>query len=261
MSISSFSKQPFSLVLSGGGALGIAHLGVLHDLETKNLVPSEIVGTSMGGIIGACRAIGMNEAQIYTEIKNFSSVYKWVKFSFQGNAIVSNKKIDIILSSIFGKKKMNQTKIPLKIICTNIRNGEKKVFDANDNVTIKDAVLATMAIPGIFNEHHIDEETYVDGFLCENLGINEATLYSILAVDVLGTNAYDTQMPDNFFKTANVLEMFEKSMRLLILNQTRTHLKNIDKEIILLEPNTKGFNTFHFHKHKEIRSLGLGLLP
>jgi len=51
--------ENFTLVLSGGGALGIAHLGVLHDLEQQNIVPSEIVGTSMGGIIGACMAIGM----------------------------------------------------------------------------------------------------------------------------------------------------------------------------------------------------------
>lgn len=44
-------NTPFSLVLSGGGALGIAHLGVLHDLEQKTLVPMELIGTSMGGII------------------------------------------------------------------------------------------------------------------------------------------------------------------------------------------------------------------
>jgi NTE family protein len=117
-----------------------------------------------------------------------------------------------------------------------------------------------MAIPGIFDEHSIDDAHYVDGFLCENLGVNEASFEHILAVDVLGTNAYDTNLPDNFFKTANVLEMFEKSMRLLILNQTRTHLENLDKEVMLIEPNTKDFNTFHFHKYAEIRSVGLGLL-
>ncbi|MGC9351861.1 MAG: patatin-like phospholipase family protein, partial [Sulfurovum sp.] len=47
-------ETPFSLVLAGGGALGIAHLGVLHDLEAKGIKPQEIIGTSMGGIIGAC---------------------------------------------------------------------------------------------------------------------------------------------------------------------------------------------------------------
>jgi len=117
-----------------------------------------------------------------------------------------------------------------------------------------------MAIPGIFEEHTVNGETYGDGFLCENLGINEASLKTVLAVDVLGENAFEKRMPDNFFKTANVFEMFEKSIRLLIYNQSQTHLKNSDKSIFLLEPTTKVYKTFHFHKHQEIRNLGLDLL-
>ncbi|MDQ7084356.1 MAG: patatin-like phospholipase family protein [Sulfurovum sp.] len=140
--------SPFSLVLSGGGALGIAHLGVLHDLEQHHLTPSEIIGTSMGGIIAACMAIGLKESQILSHIKDFSSVSKWIKFSFSGNAIVDNSKIERILSSIFQDKKMKETLIPLKLISTNIQNGHKRVFTAQDDIYIKDAVLATMAIPG-----------------------------------------------------------------------------------------------------------------
>ena len=56
-------SKDFTLVLSGGGALGIAHLGVLSDLEDESITPSEIVGTSMGAIIGACFAIGMREKE------------------------------------------------------------------------------------------------------------------------------------------------------------------------------------------------------
>jgi len=67
-------------------------------------------------------------------------------------------------------------------------------------------------------------------------------------------------LPDNFFKTANVLEMFEKSIRLLIYNQSRTHLRHSNKKITLLEPKTKEYKTFYFHKTEEIRALGLGLL-
>jgi len=63
-----------------------------------------------------------------------------------------------------------------------------------------------------------------------------------------------------FFKTANVLEMFDKSIRLLIYNQTKKNVKNIDKHIYLIEPVTKDYKTFQFHKYKEIRALGLGLL-
>ncbi len=258
--INHFETTNFTLVLSGGGALGIAHLGVLHDLEEQNIVPTEIIGTSMGGIIGASIAIGMNEKEIYEEIKSFSNVFNWIKFSFSGNSVVDNNKIAKIFENLFQDKKMKDTLIPLKLIATNLHDGHKKVFTASDDIYIKDALLSTMAIPGVFEEHIIDGETYGDGFLCENLGLNEAACNDVLAVDVMGENSFDKEMPDNFFKTANVLEMFEKSMRLLIYNQTQTHIKNSNKNIYLIEPITKKYKTFQFHKYKEIRALGLGLL-
>ena len=258
--INEIKRNNFTLVLSGGGALGIAHLGVLHDLEKQHIKPKEIVGTSMGGIIGACMSIGLKEEEIYAHIQNFASVFNWIKFSFSGNAVVSNDKMEKIFEGIFQDRKMKDTDIPLKLIATNLHNGHKKVFDASDDVLIRDAILSTMAIPGVFDEHIIEGETYGDGFLCENLGVNEASFDTILAVDVMGENSFEKAMPDNFFKTANVIEMFEKSMRLLIYNQSKTHLVNSNKETYLIEPMTKDFKTFQFHKHDEIRALGLGLI-
>jgi len=256
----SIKNRDFTLVLSGGGALGIAHLGVLADLEKKSIEPKEIIGTSIGGIIGACLAIGLKEKEIHKYIDNFSAVYKWISFSFSGNAIVENGKIETIFETIFNERKMSDTNIPLKLIATDLLNGHKRVFSAKDDIYIKDAILASIAIPGIFDEHIINDKVYGDGFLCENLGINEASFENILAVDVLGENSFQREMPDNFFKTSNVLEMFEKSMRLLIYNQTQTHIKNSNKDILLLEPETKNYKTFHFHKVTELRNLGLGLL-
>jgi NTE family protein len=253
-------KTDFSLVLSGGGALGIAHLGVLHDMENLTLTPKEIIGTSMGGIIGACKAIGMTEAQIHEKLKAFSSLTKWMKFSLSGNAIIENSRIEQIFQEIFGDRTMSQTETPLKLIATNLLDGNKRVFSGKDNIFIKDALLATMAIPGIFNEHEISGKIYGDGFLCENLGINEAEYDTLLAVDVLGKHSFESAMPDNFFKTANVLEMFERSMRLLIYNQTQAHLRCNTKNILLIEPATRDYKTFQFHKFDEIRALGLGLL-
>lgn len=230
-------------------------------MQKQHIVPQEIVGTSMGGIIGACLAIGLDEEAIYEHIKTFSSLSKWIKLSLSGNAIVNNGNLENIFDTIFGERKLNETSIPLKLIATNLMNGHKRVFSGEDDIYIKDAVLATIAIPGVFDEQMIEGYPYGDGFLCENLGVNEVSYPTVLAVDVLGEHSFEQSMPDNFFKTANVIEMFEKSMRLLIYNQTQTHLKHVDKNIILLEPNTKEFNTFHFHKYDEIRALGLNLLP
>jgi NTE family protein len=250
----------FSLVLSGGGALGIAHLGVLEDLENSNISPNEIIGTSMGGIIGACLAIGLKEKEIYKLFVDFSSVSNWVKFSLHGNSVIKSSKIEKIFSNIFGSLKIKDTKIPLKIITTNLSNGDVKVFDDKSNIFIKDALLATMAIPGIFEEQTILGTTYVDGFLSENLAINQASLDDILAIDVLGKNSFIVDTPNNFLKIQNVFDMLEKALRLLMYNQTKANLAKTEKNILLLEPYTKNHKTFHFHKYKEIKQLGKNLL-
>lgn len=230
-------------------------------MEQKALFPGEIVGTSMGGIIGACQAIGMKESDIYAHIKAFAGLFNWMAFSFSGSAVIQNTKIARIFESLFQERKMADVLIPLKLVATELCSGDKKVFDASDDVYIKDALLATMAIPGIFEAHAIGGRIYGDGFLCENLGLAEASYDDILAIDVLGKNAFSHELPENFFKTVNVLEMFERSMRLLTYNQTRSHLQHISKRICLIEPETKAYKTFHFHKAEAIRKRGLNLLP
>ena len=258
--IKNLTNNNFTLILSGGGALGIAHLGVIHDLEKHKLVPSEVVGTSMGAIIGSCLAIEMKEKEIFSLIKKFSNMFKLIKLSMFGNSIIKSIKIERALSDIFADTKLKDTKIPLKIIATNLQSGDMKIFDCNDDVKIKDAILASIAIPGVFEEKCIDGTIYGDGFLCENLGVSQATHGNILAVDVVGKNSFKSAMPNNFLKTNNILEMFEKSMRILIYNQTKKALKTSNKNIYLIEPNTKKYKTFHFYKYKKLRELGLNLL-
>jgi NTE family protein len=215
----------------------------------------------MGGIIGACLSIGMKEKEIFELFENFSNISNWMKFSFTGNSIITNDKIFKILKSVFNDKKMKDTAIPLKLIATELLTGDIKVFDSTDDVLIIDALLATMAIPGVFEEKIINNIVYSDGFLSENLGVNYTSFDNILAIDVLGTNSFKNFLPDNFFKTNNILNMFEKSMRLLIYNQTRKNLKNLkNKNIKLIDIDTKYFKTFQFHKIYEIKELGVNLI-
>lgn len=253
-------NTPFSLVLSGGGALGMAHVGVIGDLERFGLMPSEIIGTSMGGIIGACVAIGMKEKEIMTELKKFAGISHWMDFSLSGKSIINDNKIKAIFEYIFGDRYMHETKIPLKLIATDLLFGEKYLFSTDKNIRIVDALLATMAIPGIFKEQYIEKLMLGDGFLCENLGVLEATKDVILAVDVMGKNSFSHKLPNNFFKTGNIMEMLERSIRLLIYNQTKLAISQCKKELYLLEPKTYRFKTFSFNKIDEIKALGEGLI-
>lgn len=248
-------NKQFSLVLSGGGALGISQVGILKQLEEKNFIPSEIIGTSIGSIIGSAFAIGKTSSEILDLLNSFSHIVNWAKFSFSGNSIINSSKIEKILDTVFSNLKIKDSKIKLKIIATNLSTGIGESL--NEELLIKDAILASIAIPGIFNEKQINNTIYVDGFLSDNLGINFVSFKKVLAVDVLGYNSYEPDLPNKFIKTQNVLAMFEKSMRLLVYNQTRRLISNHTCDITLIDINTKDFKTYHFNKVKELYLLGL----
>ena len=151
----------FTLVLSGGGALGIAHLNVLRQLNDNNLQPKEIIGTSMGAILGSCYALNYSDKEIYQFIESFSSIFKWGKISFSHGSLLSTDKIAELFEVLFGNKKISDTPIDLKIVATDFNTGKAKVFDKKTNISIKDAVLASMAIPGIFPPVKINNNLFL----------------------------------------------------------------------------------------------------
>jgi len=248
--------KSYSLVLSGGGALGAAHLNVIKKLFDAGYQFDELVGTSAGAIIVACLAVGKSVAQIEAVFDKFSTLAQWIAFSMSGNSIISNEKIEKIAKEIFFDVRMNTLQVPLKIIATSLHDGTKKVFDNHSDVALYQAVLASMAIPGIFEEQYIDGGVYADGFLVENLGIATATTDVIIALDVMGEASYEMEMPQSALKTKNVVQMFEKSMKLLIINQTRASKKLLTtQELIHIDIPTLGYKTFDFKKIAQIKKL------
>jgi len=171
-SIKDLQKNDFSLVLSGGSSLGLAHIGIIEFLEENNLHPSEIIGTSMGSIIGALYAIGNTSETIKEKIKGLKTQDLFEIKYFQGR--IEYKKGKALLKEMFHNKKIAEAKIPLKIIATNIKNGDKKIFSAKDNLTIYDAILASTAIPGVLTAKRIKREIFIDGGVSSNLPIEVA---------------------------------------------------------------------------------------
>lgn len=247
-------QSEFSLVLSGGGALGIAHLNVLRFLDENQLKPNEILGVSMGAIIGAAYALHYNEKDIYQFIKRFSNIFKWGKLSFSNGSVLATDKIRELFQQIYHDKKMSDVKTPLTIIATDFNNGKAVIFNNDSDVSIIDAVLASMAIPGVFPPVKIQDQYLVDGFIASNMPVEHAQYKTILASNVLGKNSYkDFEEKDYTFfgHTKAVLEMLERSVRLIMYNKTHEIVKN-NNNIILIEPEVSQFKTFEFHKYKAI---------
>ncbi|NOY78671.1 MAG: patatin-like phospholipase family protein [Calditrichaeota bacterium] len=178
-------KQTYSLalVLSGGAALGYAHLGVLKVLEENGVQPDLIVGTSMGAIIGGHVAAGVPLPALIRQASSIT-IFKLMDWSFLGLGFFSWEKTEKLFRANLDHKTFAELKIPFAAVATDLYTGEKVVLDSGDVVT---AMLASASVPGIYTPVKIDGHTLVDGGLVENLPVPTAKALGaryVIAVDV-----------------------------------------------------------------------------
>ncbi|MDR9410352.1 MAG: patatin-like phospholipase family protein [Balneolaceae bacterium] len=190
------------LVLSGGGALGIAHIGVIQAIEEAGIRIDYITGTSMGSLIGGLYAIGYtsdqlveivksnNFTELFTEkvnrryISNYEKIYEDRTIAtFPINekridlpiGIISGQNVYTFLSrltqNVHGVEQFDDFDIPFAAVATNLETGEAKVFRSG---YLPDALRASISIPSIFSPHEIDGKLYVDGGLIRNLPVEDA---------------------------------------------------------------------------------------
>jgi NTE family protein len=159
------TKRPF--VLSGGGARGFAHLGVVKALNEHGIYPSEIAGTSAGALAGAFLANGFTPDEVkeifLTKLK--LRLLSWNSFKM---GIISNKRIREFLIANLRYTKFEDLVFPLYITATNFIDGSQRIFQHGDLI---EPVLAASTIPSIFPPVFIDDIPFVDGGLANNLPI------------------------------------------------------------------------------------------
>ena len=191
-------KRPrIGLALSGGGAKGLAHIGVLKMLEKYNIPIDYITGTSMGSVVGGLYAIGysadeieiiakeinwtnifegkINRKVISVEEKNEADKYL-LEFPIEKGKIVlpkgvvSGQRLEMLLArltwSVHGQNDFSKFQIPFKCIATDIETGDAFVIDHG---YLPDAIRASMSIPSVFTPIEIDNKLLVDGGLVRNL--------------------------------------------------------------------------------------------
>lgn len=208
------------LALSGGGARGIIHMGVISALEDAGMRPAAISGTSMGAIVGVLYAAGMNPHEMLTLIKKRSWLKMFrLKASFSG--FLENAYLRQVLSQNVPKT-FEELKMPVYIGVTNLT---KKRYDVFHTGPLHNAVLAASAIPVLFSPVHIHGERFVDGGVLNNIPaepLREACNL-VLGVDV--NNIVFTEENENFRRIAT--EVFH----LVVHNNSNSGLKICDAVI------------------------------
>jgi NTE family protein len=159
-----------SVALGGGGARGLAHIGVLEELERAGYRIAALAGTSIGGVMAAVYAIGQSPAEIAVWAE---SVLRRGLFRFRPSphALLGLERIRQALAEILGDKTFDEARCPLALTAVDLERGEEVVLTTG---RLLDAVLATIALPGIFPPQFAGENHLVDGGIVDPVPVAPA---------------------------------------------------------------------------------------
>jgi len=159
------NKDPkLGLALSGGGARGIFHVGVLQAFEEHDIRPSCVSGTSIGAVVGALYAAGIKPSKMLELLsgKGFLNLFRF-KPSLSG--FLEMKYLKNVLKEHLPED-FDQLECKLYVCATNLTKGRVRIFDSGD---LRKAVLASASIPVVFEPVVIEGDKYVDGGVLNNL--------------------------------------------------------------------------------------------
>jgi NTE family protein len=161
-------KFKIGFVLSGGGARGFAHLGLIQALNDVGIYPDVISGTSAGALIGALYADGFTPNEILNFL-NTGSRLDFMRPVMPREGLLQINGIIKILKSNLRAKTFEELKIPLFVAATDLNNGKAVYFSKGD---LMDPIIASASIPVLFQPVKINGISYVDGGVLDNLPVS-----------------------------------------------------------------------------------------
>lgn len=232
-------KPVIGIALGSGAAKGYAHIGVLKVLEDLKIKPDIITGTSMGALVGALYASGYLSKDI-EELANKidkKEVKKLFKITFDGAGLVNGELLNKYIDSLLPVETFNKLKITFGCVACNIIDGREFNFTKG---FLRDAVRASISIPGIITPKILKNYALVDGglinpvpvSLCRKLGAN-----IVIAVNVLHTPVLKCKCTD--FPVAEKVAEYELQKGEKITNFNEKIKSMIKQELEVIENKAK----------------------
>ena len=276
-------KPKVGLVLSGGAARGLAHVGVLKALEEQGIHIDAIAGTSMGAVIGGLYASGYK----IDELEKLALSIDWKealsdaperedvpfrrkqddrdflvkqKLSFRDDGslglplgVIQGQNLALLLESLLAHssdiRDFDKLPIPFRAVATDIVNGEKVVFRKGH---LPQVIRASMSIPAVFAPVEINGQLLVDGGMVDNIPVDVAREMGVDIVIVV-----DIGTPLRGRKELNtVFDILNQSITLMTRSNSEVQLASLKPDDILIQPALASYGTTDFGRSADIINAG-----
>lgn len=162
-------KETVALVLGSGGARGMAHIGIIEEIEARGYQIISVSGCSMGAVVGGFYCANkLDEFYQWAKSLNYIDLLRLVDFSFISNGAIRGDKVFSLLAKMLDDIQIEDLAIPYTAVATDLANSKEVWFQRGP---LEQAMRASAAIPGLFQPVELDSRLFVDGGVLNPLPI------------------------------------------------------------------------------------------
>lgn len=232
-------RRPF--VLSGGGARGAAHLGVLQALAEADIAPSAISATSAGALVGAFIVDGYSPAEVMSLLRDELKGARLIR-----RPIPASRRIAAFLARHLRHRHFEDLAVPLFVSATDFERGGQRIFSTGEIIP---ALMAACAIPVLFPPVKVDGTSYVDGGLSNNLPVEP---FLDRKAEVVGV--YVNPLPPFVPDRRSVLRTMDRAWHLNFREMVTRSAQGC--HLFIEPPGLARFGMFEVGKVNEIHRVG-----
>jgi len=241
------------LALGGGGAKGLAHIGIIKSLEKAGIPIDFVAGTSMGALVGAWYAATRNIVfleNIFLKIKEGDLIPSHAALGVESSKLFKSEAFVKFLTGILGDKKIEQCPLPFRAVATNVENGKEVILSEGSLV---EAIRASIALPVVFKPVKIGEQLLMDGGVANPVPadvVREMGADFVIAVDI---SSRWIRIDNDLAEAQNVPSFIASAFSVVEYEVAQHVLKQAD---VVLRPPVMNYDWLEFFRAREIIAAG-----